>query len=618
MSNNINFNNRAGLNPLLRWLWDLLAFFSADEITVPNDYHSQVREIQLLLKSDTSGLVNSLLDFAINSALVDYTIETSNANLTKELNQWIKSINYELIGRVPNGLQALAKEYFRERWKGSSLLLLRTTWEKIDGFELPTRMWFVEGSNLEVFDSNDSRVIGEEVYRLRLAKNKTKLLPSGQNEMIFVQKPFDSWDSLYSTPFIIQRGLYKNLKLLELINKKGEKIIGKAIEYMLLLKKGSEQLAASNNPDFIYSEEDLKKVRDNFKSFVANTKTDPGTPTHVTNFDTEFEHIIPDFTKAIKQELYSPIEKRILAGLGLVEVIEGVAASNRRESIMNPKPFITEIRAGISDFKSLLNDIVQTIIDKNSTKHRKYFASDIKIYASPVKNFISEDIRNHIRSMYDRGVISKQTYIEVAGDNLYFDIEVQRRKDEFDEGVEDILYPPIINNVEGKTERNSNNKPKDNVPVDKKGLEKKNYKGSFYLSAICNKCNSEFDYQINPEESSENTVCPSCGEELKEEDIELHKIFEEAPYKNITELPEQVKVLPSDGQKLWMRVFNQSYPKGEDYARKVAWSVVKKIYKKDSDKWVKKSKVKSSEGNWIDLEKASIEDIINIILEKEV
>jgi acetylornithine/succinyldiaminopimelate/putrescine aminotransferase len=43
-----------------------------------------------------------------------------------------------------------------------------------------------------------------------------------------------------------------------------------------------------------------------------------------------------------------------------------------------------------------------------------------------------------------------------------------------------------------------------------------------------------------------------------------------------------------------MRVFNESYPKGEDYARKVAWSVVKKLYKKEGDKWVPKKKAKAS------------------------
>lgn len=481
-----NPNTRTGLNPLLRWLWDLLSFFSAEEITIPTDFYSQVYEVNNILISDTSGIVNSVLDFAIHSALVDYMIETSNATLTKTLNEWTKSINIDLIGKVPVGLQSLAKEYFRERWKGSSLLLLRTQWNNVDNFNLPTRMWFVGGENIEVSDANDNRVIGEEIYKLKLAKNQVKLLPATENELIFVQKPFDSWSSLYPTPFLIQRGIYKNLKLFDLINKKGERIIGKALEYMLLMKKGTEQMAMSNNPDFIYSDEDLKKVRDNFKTFMDNNKTLSGTPTHVTNFDTELEHLIPDYSKAIKDELYVPIQKRILAGLGLIEIVEGTT-STRREGILNPKPFIEEIDAGIADFKVLLNDIVQVIIDKNTKAHRKYFASDIKIYASPVKTFVTDEIRNHLRSMYDRGVLSKQTYIEIVGDAVYFDIEVQRRKDEATEKIDDVLYPPVITNQEQYPDAKTGVKvgvpktvtPKnENIPPDKQGLEKKNYKSS--------------------------------------------------------------------------------------------------------------------------------------------
>jgi len=582
MSNNFNTNNRANLNPLLKWLWDLLSFFSAEEISIPADFHSQVNELQLLLRSDTSGIINSLLDFAIDSALVDYSIETENKNLNDKLNKWIYSINSDLRGYIPTGLESLAREYFRERWKGSSLLVLRTQWETVDGVNLPTKLWFVDGLNISVEDKSDTRIIGNETYSIIVDKNKTRKLPATKDELIFVQKPFSPWSSIYPIPFLIQRGIYKNLKSLELINKKGERIVSKALEYMLLMKKGTENLALKGSPEYTYSEDDLRKVKDNFSNFLSNNRVEGGTPTHVTNFDTSIEHIIPDYSKAIKQELYSPIEKRILAGLGLIEIIEGTASS-RKESILNPRPFISEVERGIADFKMLLNDVLQTIVEKNSSSHPKYFNYDIKIYSTPVKAFTTEDVRNHLRSMYDRGVISKQTYIEVCGDSLYFNIEVQRREKENKDKIDEILYPPVINNQEGQGLIDIRNKkidkvPAEKIPTDRKGPEAKNFKG---------------------------------GEETA--------IYEEAPYKEIKDLPEQVKVLPSDGQSLWMRVFNESYPKGEDYARKVAWSVVKKVYKRDGDKWVKKSRVKGSEGEWINLETSSVDDILdNIVRLQEI
>ena len=485
----MDYSKRKALNPLLKWLWDLLSMFSGSAIAIPSDFKTQVESIRVLLRDDLSGLVNSTLDFAIDSAIVDYTVETKNTQLTETLNDWLDRINISLKGRVPVGVNGLAKEYFRERWKGSSLLLLRSKWETIDGFYLPTTMWFVDGENIIVEDKDDVRMIGSEQYGLLVDKNKVKPLPSGKDELIFVQKPYSSWSDLYPVPFLIQRGIYHNLMLLNMVNQKGEKIIAKAIEYLLLMKKGSERLFLEGNIG--YDEADLKKVKEDFQTMLANGQSEPGTPTYTTNFDTQMEHFIPDYAKVIKQELYSPIEKRLLQGLGLVEIVEGTS-STRKESILNPKPFIAEVSQGIEDFKQLLIDIMLTIEEKNSTSHRKYFGESIHIHNTPVKNFITDSVKEHLRSMYDRGLVSKQTYSEVAGENIYFDVEVERRKKETEKDLDKHMYPPIIQNQEGRgfdiegqpiqigptpKDISPEKKAKEDVPSDKKGIEKKNYKG---------------------------------------------------------------------------------------------------------------------------------------------
>lgn len=565
-------SDRGKLNPLLKWLWDLLSLFAGEEISIPSDFHSRVVEIKKTMLSDLSGMVSSVLDFAIDCALVDYTVETDNANLTKKLNDWMKNINEELRGKVPTGIKALAKEYFRERWKGSSLLLLRTTWEEVDGFWLPTKLWFIDGGNIIINDANESRVIGEEDYYIIVDRenNKSIKLPYLEEEQIFVQKPYTSWSELYPVPFLLQRGIWRNLKIFELINKKGEKILAKALEYLFAIKKGTENLALKGNPDFTYSKDDLKQVKEDFNTMVTNSKSTAGIPTYATNFDTEFEHLIPDYSKAIKQELYSPIEKRILAGLGLVEIVEGVA-STRREGILNPKPFIAEVRQGIADFEALLNDVLQTIIERNSTSHRKYVAADIKIYSSPVKQFIDGTIRDHLRSMYDRGCLSKQTYIEVVGEDIEFEIEVQRRKDEYVDGVEDLLYPPVIQNQENTPDvrdvpgkpslpRNVEKLPKDKIPVKKQGPEKKDFKGNAEL----------------PE--------PYVGtdDEFMQSLVEFAEVYEEGPYAKNKDLPDAVKKYPAGAQTAFRDSFNNAleHYKDETTAFKVAWTVLKAWMKK--------------------------------------
>jgi len=602
-----------GLTESLRWLSSMIQLYQSDEIAIPNKFRNQVLEVKELLKSDVSGLVNSVLDFAINCALVDYTIETDNSNLTTILNNWLNKINYDYKGKIPIGIKALAKEYFRERWKGSSFLLLRTLWARQDDFILPTALWFVDGEDIVVENGNkEVRVLGEEKYYLRVSKREKLQLPYKDEERIFIQKPFTNWSSLEPVPYLIQRGIFKNLKLLEILEKKGEFIVSKALEYLMLFKKGTERMALSGNPDFIYSEEDLKKIKKDLQDFLEKRKSEKGTPVYTTAFDTEIEHLIPEYSRALSQELYTPIERRILAGLGILEIIQGYGASSRRESIFNPKPFIAEVESAIEDFKTLLMDIIYTIIELNEKDHPKYFKgiNKIKVNSTLIKSFISDDLRVILRSMYDRGLLSKQTAIEVLG-NLNFEIEKKRRKKEWKESLDIIFYPPVLRNVEEQVYA-PDISPEDIEKIEKledqnkTGIEKKNY---FMSKKIveCPYCKTKFDFETQEEVRMGVILCPNCHKELTQKDLFKSEIYEEAPYKNIKELPENIKnSLTKELQEIWMKVFNEALEryKNEDIARKVAWNVIKKISKKNKN------------GKWVRINKSSI-DINKIFKELE-
>jgi len=483
--------DRMKMNPLLTWLSDMMKIATKDEIVIPNDYRDMVLQVKELLNSDTSGYASSVLDFAINSALVDYRVETKNKNLNTLLNNWLDALNDTLRGEIPVGIKALAREYFRERWKGSSFLLLRTFWEKKDGFYLPTVLYFVDGEDIVVDGDKKSKNLNGRKYKLRISKDETKSIGVAENEKLFIQKPYTSWGNDYSIPYIIQRGLFRNLKFLELLEKKGEFVVGKALEYLGILKKGTENLTLSNNPDFIYDESDLNKIKTDFSKFLSDRKVTGGASIYTTGFDTQFEHLIPEYSQALKQELYTPIERRIIAGLGLVEIIEGIS-STRKEAILNTKPFFAEINAGIQDFKTLLIDIITTISEENKSLHRKYFRKSIKIQTPLISAGMDSKTLAQLRSGYDRGIISKKTYCETLGLNL--DIEIDRREEE--EKYEDILFPPVIQNIEKdiepkpgdkkldkkvdkkidkKLDKKVDKKVEDNIPDDKKGLEKKNF-----------------------------------------------------------------------------------------------------------------------------------------------
>jgi cation transport regulator len=66
------------------------------------------------------------------------------------------------------------------------------------------------------------------------------------------------------------------------------------------------------------------------------------------------------------------------------------------------------------------------------------------------------------------------------------------------------------------------------------------------------------------------------------------------PYRSIKELPDNVKMLPDRAKRIFMNAFNASFDKGEESARKIAWSAVKRKFKKnEKGEWVLKEKVQS-------------------------
>jgi len=547
----------------LRWLLDMVEFFSKDTITIPAGYREKVLETKKLLQNDVSGLTNTMLDFAIASAVdVEYKIETNNSNLNEIMNNWLGDINSSLRGKIPTGIDALAKEYFRERWKGSSFLLLRTFWEDVGEYNLPTILYFTDGEDITMSpeDLRKTNVsLEEKNYRLRLGPNKSKLLPNKKNEIDFIQKPFSPWGSDFTVPYIIQKGLYKNMKMLEMLEEKGEAVVGKSLEYLMMVKKGSERLAEMS---IVYDEKDLSKAKEDLQKIIADRKNKKGVPTYTTNFDTDIEHLIPEYVKVLQGSLFAPIEKRILAGIGLVDIVEGTSSS-RRESILNPKPFVGETRDGVNDFKSMIKDVLVTIVQRNKHRHKKYFGDGKinEIRSSPIKMFLSEDAKIMLRSVYDRGSLSKRTFAEICGE-VDFDMEVERRKREKEDKLNKEMYPPVIQNLEQHPDPGQKpveplpkdpTKKTEEVPDDKKTApEKRNFK------------------------------------QASVEGLDLE--YEEAPYNKNADLPKQVKVLPSRAQTIWRTVFNENIDKGEDSARKIAWSVVKKVYHKKDEKWVRKSK----------------------------
>jgi len=586
-------------------LMDVL--FATKAIRIPTDFGEQCTEIQLMLDNDSTGVINTILKYAVDSASqTNYRIECPNQNVEDLINTYLKRINFNINGQIPSGLKQLSKEYFKERWNGSSLCLLRAVgWTEQDlggtKVTIPSALYFVNGSSIKIESpKGETFNLGSYKYYLNKINDKNKL-PALEDEIIIVRKPFSRWFDKYPIPYAIKQGILKNYKAIEILQDKGDEVVTKVLPYLFLLKKGTESLYLKGTK---YTEDDMETMGRNFKKKLKEYKDHRGeTPTAAIPFDTEMEHLIPDLIKVLNQELYNQGYRALLAGLGFIDVVQGLA-STRKESVLNPAPFIEEVNDGVDDFKSILFDLIQMIILKNKETHPKLFGenNELKVVNSELKINI-ERIQEILRSGYDRGVISITTYQELLG--VDSDVEKERREYEADKGLDETFYPHILTNNEDKgidipnikPSKPKNNKNDKEITPDKQpgSPEVLNYKNSSEDIVKCKKCGHEFNYLSVQEAGMGYVKCPKCQESVTQEDIiksDLQNKLEIAPYKNLDELPNYIKKMTQKCQEVFMATFNSVYEETEDEGKSfaIANSAARRCMKKQGYTYNKETK----------------------------
>jgi len=551
--------------------WLLATLFK--KIEVPTEFHDQARAVDYLIKRDVSGLVNSLTDFQISSANVDYEIQTESEELNKVLAIWLKNINKSYNGRVPKGIKALAEEYFKERWKGASFPVLKLMdWKPIgnSGFQVPTTMYFVDGGSIYSKKSENLKSLLKYDYFLG-SKANDKL-----DKGVIITKPFSRWYEEYPVPYLVGRGIYQNWKLLEAIKSKQGQLIEQIIPYLMLLQRGDASFIKEGK---VVTDKDLKEVKKRIEELYKEIESSerPKVPLRATTFDEKITHLIPKLEDMFNVNITASVERNILAGLGFIDIVEAVTTS-RRESVLNPKAFIEEVNKGVSDFTKILEHVLDAILEVNK-KHKKYANSEYYITHSPVRPFLTDDFKQELRLAWKNGVLSDRTYAEMVAE-VDFRTEVFRRQKEAKDGTEMIMYPHITQNMEEQESM---------------------------LETLRNK--ELLGIEDSPEDENEDGS-PKSPDKIEDKDKFDKSSLEGAPYKTVKNLPSGVKNSMSISlQRVFLRAFNRAYNtyKSDERAFRIAWSVIKKIARKnDKGNWVlKSSRLKITESM---LERAILEN----------
>ncbi len=511
-----------------------------NKTTVPSQFKEKSKAVKSIFENDVSGLVASLTDFAVNTAAVNYNINTDNSELNIKLNNWLSDINREYV-QIPSGIKELAKEYFKERWQGASFPVLKIAeWTDFNGLKLPTKMFFLDGGSITAQKKNTDGIIKIENYDYYLGtpnKNKTNKL---NKNCIFGTKS-NRWFDKYPTPYLIRKGIYRNWKLIRSLKNNQTKTLRAVIPYLLHITKGGN---FGQNGIKTYENDELRQITKDMKNLIKDLKSPDNQGKNkmgvrAVNFDEEIKHLIPDLKSIFDVALFAEAERNILSGLGYIEILDAQLTS-RREAVLNPKVFIEEVKAAVYDFKQIIGELLYKIKLKNP-KNKKYMSKEFRINSGPIKGFMTDDFRSLLRQVWERGGLSERTMVEI-GLEMDLDTELQRRKEEKKNNVIGIMSPrPIMYQSEDQETKINEIKEEDTInrkiPDDKKDpIEKMEYKA---------------------------------------EKVKLIT----APYDKLSELPKSVKDNMSKSlQKLWLRTFNEVLEEtgSEDKARKAAWSNVKK------------------------------------------
>jgi len=527
---------------------------------VPSDFHAQASVIKNMMSDDVSGLVQSLTDFQVSAANVKWYIKTESDTLNSIMTEWLDTVNSEFNGKIPSGIRALSLEYYKERWKGASFPILKIlSWGEIDGFQVPTKLAFVDGSNVYAETKRNSEFIdlGDNRYYLGQNQDPENLLDSG----CIISKPFGRWTDEYPPIYLIKSGVYHNWSMLASLKGKQSELLDQVLPYLLLVQKGTENLALQKGIN--YDDTKLKQVANQMDEMLnklndshAEGKRKHKTPIRVSQFDEEIKHLLPDLGTILKAELASGFEKGILAGQGFIDIADAVSSS-RRESVMNPKAFIQETRSGIGDgqdgsgFAQVMKDLM-FVIKRQNKGRTKYNNLGMNVYHSQPQIFMDKDFRDFLLSMFNRGKLSQKTLIEVAGDQCYHE-EVEQRKREAKSGNDFYMYPPVTQNQE--------------VSGNNEYLTGKNQ-------------DPEKDMKVPEEKMNADT-------QMKYNKASIDNL-ELAAYKSITKLPKTVKeaFTSKKDQRKWLMTWNSAYAyalgkwndvdRAETYAFSVAWGTSKR------------------------------------------
>jgi len=546
-------------------------------IKVASGFGNQVTQVDTILDNDKTGMVTPIYNFMVQAATVPMKIETGNETLNEVLQVWqTKVLNRNTNVAMQSGLRALSTENFRERWR-SSLLGLNVQWGthnfggNIGKWVVPKKMWFFNGGAIRT-EKNTS--IDARKFYLKIDKNRENDIELNSNlkKSIYIRRPFTSLHKDYVVPYFTQRGTVFNALYKSSITQKQSDVIESLIPLILKLQAGSDDLMKQGikptKEEFDDLKEQLTQAYENYRN-TGNVSDLIASLRHDVNLD----YLIPDLTKIFSDGISKSVNRDLMSSLGMIE-LQGFGT--RQEAMLNPKVMIEEVVDGVGDWAALLNEVMLDMLMRNEAAHPNLSQAEIQVIPGIIQAFLTDEMRALIRSMYDRGDISRQSGVEEIT-SLHFETQVQRIIKEKARGLDKICKPPVIQNIEKDLDPTV-----DNINLEDQGKKPGTPEADNFNKSILENYKSIL----------------LAKKKVKSDEItgtakEIDTVF---PYKDVDALPKELKdALPLGAQIIWTKAFNEAVKISPDVASSAeqAWDKVDEKYEKvsDEEKWVKKTSI---------------------------
>ena len=445
-----------------------LMFSGTGNIQVADNFQGQVKQIDKLLKNDKTGMISSIVEYMIHAGTIDINFDTNNLKLSNSLENWKNNVNKNLNIDIPRGLRSFTEQYFRERWR-SSVIIIKIRWSRVNGFVVPSRMWIMDSAKLII--KNKSGNLNQNDYYLNKVSDSTKIVAKS-NESIFIRKPYSSWYDTNPTPYLVKKGaLYHGLFKQQVLARQAE-IVNTAFPYQALIKVGTQDAIKRNAGP---TEQQLKDILKQFKDRKTDFDTQEFAKGLIGAFpgDVNFEELIPDYLRALDAKIMVGTDKNILSGMGMIE-LKGFS-SDREEAILNPKLLIEEVEDGVKDYTAFIRELMLEFKERNLGKYS--VNEQVVVQPGIISTFLTDDMKVLIRSWFDRGLVGDKSALENTT-GLTFDTQVKERRNEKKLGLDKVMYPRVIQNMEKDATDLTDN---ETVPDDKKKgtPEADNYKNAY-------------------------------------------------------------------------------------------------------------------------------------------